>query len=363
MQGMKLYRTFMKTRQLLRAALALILCTAWTPQDFVLPRLNDSVQAGKGTVLLPVRGEPLPPGKNALWCATLQMAWDKACGHFGGPIRLLPPSPVAVALNRGRFDPAWIDNESVLTFGGLVEEGVLNEIEKGIKARGWSDSKLVPALRKDILPGDLVFHAVLSKNLSFPEPFAKLGHARIGRKSTAWFGFHPQLSEANRLREQVRVHDYQSDENFVIELASTNSFDQLILARIATPPRSLDAISKQLIPRLKRDAPLALPADVLAVPNIVVDEKTSFPQLEGRQVAGSGRYLRRALQTVDFRMDEKGVKLRSEASIAFGCSAHYSTGQPRLFILTPPFALLMRRTGAPEPYFIAWFANVDALAD
>ncbi|HCN75810.1 MAG TPA: hypothetical protein DIT13_01285 [Verrucomicrobiales bacterium] len=352
----------MKSRQILRAAFALILCTGWTPQSFV-PRLNDAGRAGNGTTLLPVRGEPLPPGKNALWCATLQMAWDKACGDFGGPIRLLPASPAAEALNRGRFNPAWIDNESVLTFGGLAGDGVLDAIEKGIKTRGWPASRMVPALRKDILPGDLVFHAVLSKSLSFPEPFAKLGHTRVGRKSTSWFGFHPQLLEANRLREQVRVHDYQSDENFVIELASKNSLDQLILARIDTPPRSLDAVSKQLISRLKRAAPHALPADVLAVPNIVVDEKNSFPQIEGRKVAGSGIYLRRALQTVDFRMDEKGVKLRSEASIAFGCSAHYSTGQPRLFILTPPFALLMKRTGAPEPYFIAWIANLDALAD
>lgn len=353
----------MKTRHLLRAALAVILCTAWTPQDFAPPRLDDAALAGRGTSLLPVRTDPLPPGKNALWCATLQMAWDKACGHFGGPIRLLPPSPAAEALNRGRFHPAWIDNASVLTFGGLAGEGVLDEITKDMKARGWAASRLASALRKDILPGDLVFHAVLLKNLSFQEPFAKLGQVRLGGKNTSWFGFHPGQLEADRLREQVRVHDYHSDKDFVIELAARDSGDQIILAKLPATPQSLDAISKRLVPRLKSAAPHALPADVLAVPNIVVDEKTSFPELEGRRVAGSGMHLRRALQTVDFRMDEKGVRLRSEASVVFGCSARHSAAQPRLFILTPPFALLMKRTGAAEPYFIAWIANVEALAD
>ncbi|MCX6866084.1 MAG: hypothetical protein NTV46_07670 [Verrucomicrobia bacterium] len=35
--------------------------------------------------------------------------------------------------------------------------------------------------------------------------------------------------------------------------------------------------------------------------------------------------------------------------------------QPRLLVLDPPFALVMKRKGAPKPYFVAWFANADLL--
>ena len=66
------------------------------------------------------------------------------------------------------------------------------------------------------------------------------------------------------------------------------------------------------------------------------------------------------MQTIDFRMDEKGVKLRSEASISFGCSAQPQV-IPRLMILDPPFAIMIKRKDAPQPYFVTWIANADLL--
>ena len=59
-------------------------------------------------------------------------------------------------------------------------------------------------------------------------------------------------------------------------------------------------------------------------------------------------------------MDEAGVKLHSEAALSFGCSVQ-APRVPRVMILKPPFVLLMKRRNAPEPYFVAWFANADLL--
>jgi hypothetical protein len=77
-------------------------------------------------------------------------------------------------------------------------------------------------------------------------------------------------------------------------------------------------------------------------------------------VAGKNLVLRQALQSIEFRMDEKGVKLHSEASISFDCSVAPQV-RPRLLVLDPPFALVMKRKGAPQPYFVVWFANADLL--
>ena len=71
-------------------------------------------------------------------------------------------------------------------------------------------------------------------------------------------------------------------------------------------------------------------------------------------------YVAQALQLIEFRMDETGGKLHSEAAISFGCSAAPQV-RPRYLILDPPFALLMKRANAPRPYFVAWFANADLL--
>lgn len=60
-------------------------------------------------------------------------------------------------------------------------------------------------------------------------------------------------------------------------------------------------------------------------------------------------------------MDEKGVRLRSEASLSIGCSAHARI-KPRVLLLDPPFAVVMKRKNAPEPYFVAWIGNADLLS-
>ena len=60
-------------------------------------------------------------------------------------------------------------------------------------------------------------------------------------------------------------------------------------------------------------------------------------------------------------MDEKGAKLDSESSIAFGCSAMPAPVIPRLIVLDPPFALILKSRDASQPYFTAWFANADLL--
>jgi hypothetical protein len=97
------------------------------------------------------------------------------------------------------------------------------------------------------------------------------------------------------------------------------------------------------------------------VPNIVVDEVMRYSELEGRRVKNqTDLILRQALQSIEFNMDEAGVKLHSEASISFGCSAQMQV-EPRLMILKPPFVLMMKRRDAPQPYFVAWIGNADLL--
>jgi hypothetical protein len=307
----------------------------------------------------PVLSEPIPDGKNALWCATFQMAWDSAAKNFGKPMRLHPASKLADALNRSSFDRRWIDDRSVLMIEGSVSDGVLEKIDKGAGERGVR-SRLTGELRKISAPGDLVFYALLVKNLEFQQPFAKLGKWKVGRNHVPWFGFTPRHLDRGELMKQVAVHHYGAKNDFVIELRTKQGEDQFLLAKLPAAPATTGAASQSVLDRLRADAPTAASEDLLAVPNVVIDEKISFSELEGRRVEGSDAFVRKALQTIDFRMDEKGVKLRSEASVSFGCSAQTSI-TPRLMILDPPFAVVMKRKNAPQPYFVAWIANADLL--
>ncbi len=158
----------------------------------------------------------------------------------------------------------------------------------------------------------------------------------------------------------MRVHHYAAKDHFVIELLGKTPDDQIILAKFPTLPKTSGEASRNTLKHLRANAPHAEAADLLAVPNIVAKEFVEFSQLEGRRVTGNGLILRKAMQSIDFTMDEKGAKLRREGGISFGCSMQHHV-VPRLMILDPPFALIMKRKNAPQPYFVAWFANTDLL--
>ena len=332
----------------------------WCPDQENLVLGDLAVLKGHGTRLAPILDESLPAGKNVLWCATFQMAWDAACKRLGRPIQLLPGSGLADSLNKNSFDRSWVDESSVFADEGNVDDGILTKISSRAGKMSGRVSPLVGRLKKFSGTGDIVFFAMLDKNLKFGQPFGKLGCWKLGDQAVPWFGFTPDQENTGPLRKQVLVHHYAAKDDFVIELLSKEPGDQLLLAKLPASPETSSGLSRNILKRLQANAPEAAFNDLLAVPNVVADESAEFSQIEGRTVVGKDLFVRTALQTVDFRMDEKGAKLHSEAEISFGCSARARI-KPRLMILTPPFALILKRRNAPQPYFLAWFANADLL--
>lgn len=342
------------------AAFVVLTSVNWSPSDVGISEIEPAVINSHGTTVTAVLDEEIPDGKNVLWCATFQMAWDSAGKRFGKPIRLQPASKLADSLNKEAFNLNGVDADSVFVTEGVVGEDVLARIDARVRAKFRQASKLALELKKSSLPDDLVFFAMLHKQLKFENPFGKLGNWKLGSRSVPWFGFTPEQQNTGKLLQQVRVHHYAAKNNFVIELITNGIGDQLLLAKLPDAPKNPGDLSRAVIGRLRNDAPAAAAKDLLAVPNVIVEESAEFTQLENRKVVSNGLPLKKALQTIDFRMDEKGVKLDSEAAISFGCSVvpHIT---PRLMVLDPPFALIMKRKNAAQPYFVAWFANADAL--
>lgn len=328
----------------------------WSPEDAGIALTDPEILQHHGTAMSPLLDQPIPAGQNFLWCATFQMAWDAACKNLGGPIQLLPASKFADSLNHARFNSNWIDGDSVFTAEGYVADGVLEKVRN----KKGSPSKLLDQLEKSSSMEDLIFYSALEKDLKFAQPFANLGSWKVGRRSVPWFGFTPEQKNTEPLLKQVRVHHYRSKDDFVIELSTSNTGDQLLLAKLPQAPKSPGSIGTSMLGHLQPNPPQALANDLLAIPNIAATQSMRFSQIEGRKLKGSVKILRLAWQTIDFRMDEKGAKLRSEAAVSFGCSASPDI-TPRLMVLNPPFALIMTRKGSPKPYFIAWFANADLL--
>lgn len=159
---------------------------------------------------------------------------------------------------------------------------------------------------------------------------------------------------------QVLVHEYKDAENFVVELKTKGGGDRLILAKLS-PGKSLWQTSDTVLKKLRANAPESGWNDRVIVPYVTLNLEEEFSALIGCRVNSMPlQEVTEAVQSIEFALDEKGVKLHSEAKMSFGCSASISV-VPRNIILEPPFLLMMKRHDAPVPYFVAWIGNADHL--
>lgn len=73
-------------------------------------------------------------------------------------------------------------------------------------------------------------------------------------------------------------------------------------------------------------------------------------------------FILEALQNIRFQLDEQGVRLKSESSIAMGCGkSSRPRDEPYVLVFDKPFLMLLQRSDAIAPYFALWVAHPEVL--
>jgi hypothetical protein len=131
------------------------------------------------------------PGRNYLYCASAQLAWDELRGKAGAAGPQLEGNPeMAAALNRAPFPRTALAERSYVARMGLVREGIQDAIRKEM-------AKKFPGIEPSLKPFDnpegVVAYAFLQKNLPFLVDFEAPDepltfHARAGDVPVRCFG-------------------------------------------------------------------------------------------------------------------------------------------------------------------------------
>ena len=277
---------------------------------------------------------------------------------------------MAAALNQHTFAKDCIDDASYVAMAGLVKDKPDQKILAAVKDKfhGAFQPRLLPEKYTTGRPQDLVAYACLWKKLSFVVPFERLEDSfTFGGVRVRAFGIGRTKASHEKMYSQVQILDYQSQNDFVVELKTTPEGDRLILARVQPQGTLRDTVTavRQRVARSQTEP--AGTNDVLIVPRFSFDLLREYTELETRWlVPGSSNVapdlcLLSALQTIKFEMDEKGVELRSEAHMAFGCGQEATPPRKHLLIFDQPFLVLLERTGARMPYFALWVDNPELL--
>lgn len=77
------------------------------------------------TIVVPALDTPIPEGKNVIWCATFQMAWDRLKNDvIGEPVQIANAKDVAERLNDAVVTDADLPDGSYYAAAGFTKDGI-----------------------------------------------------------------------------------------------------------------------------------------------------------------------------------------------------------------------------------------------
>ncbi|MHB9134169.1 MAG: hypothetical protein ACYDBB_24120 [Armatimonadota bacterium] len=368
----------------------------WVPYRAERLTFRGSSTALKQTVVVPTLDSPLPAGKNVVWCASFQAAWDQlrvaSKGIIQQPPTLLGAEGVTRRLNLTPMSTADLPATSYAA-AGMVGQGIMPAMQSAMGQRfpGVSLPEFGPLEQRDIIA-----YAYLESAIHFPIPYLNAPPMNFNGTRVACFGIREKDKyDCHDLRGQVRVlyHNY-NDKEYAIDPCQTSDV-QMVLASVtpgATLAETVAATEKKItawanrkdesekMNRLtakqdlsdeelqwlvnaqandpKNDPPELGPRDILLIPNMRWSIDHRFSELEGKSFIASPptHDLLSARQTISFNFNRSGAGLTS-----FALMKARAKGGQRTFIYDHPYLLYLRLRGHAHPFFAMWVGNAELL--
>jgi hypothetical protein len=338
----------------------------------------------KQTAVVATLDCPLPEHKNAIWCATFQMAWDKFKQDIiGEPIQVLGAEELANRLNGAPFPTGSIEEKSYYAFAGFVKNGIIEQVQKEMKQRFPSEPVPTFDSRYRTLPDVVLAYAYLNVDVRFQHPyyiygsgFGFLDSNTVWNNVTAFCATTSgRTSDEKSVRDQVEILYYDDGQvsgtaHFAVDLSKQTQPYQVILACM---PRcnTLGEAAKTLqdkIATFKNNSDYEVlrrlqPGDTLVVPDVLYKLTHHFNELLGKHLGNQkwGEYFFfEAMQKIDFTLSRTGVVLKSEGRIARTTSVQ--PAKPRHLYFDRPFLICVKkREPNATPFFLMWVDNAELM--
>jgi hypothetical protein len=319
------------------------------------------------TEIVPTLDTPLTAGKSAIWCSSIQIAWNRLRGLVGNePIKLRNAEAVAGRLNEGSASEADLAPGSFYAAAGLVDDGIVEKIRKEM-ATAFPDR---PPPDIEGLPEGAVAYAYLRASVPYkfeffdnPEPMPFIDSA--GRQTPVRaFGLRDSEKHiGGPFRSQVSVLFRQGRE-YALDLSKESEPNQVVLAKMARQD-SLASMLATIHDRAAATRPSELGSQsTLLVPNIDFRIDHHFQDLEGpdKEILNQalpGHQLLWVLQSIQFKLDRKGADLESGVDLRSLGDGH--DDDPNVFYFDGPFLIVLQKRGAKNPFFVMWVDNAELL--
>lgn len=330
----------MKKKLLLSVLGVLLLSLLIIPLTFANVEDNKLAQKTEKTAILP---------QDDVWCITFQLVWNEFMDKFsnGKPVRFVGGNPlIADELNKKLYSKDDISKSSYYIAQGKMTASLKKKIEFAIYKKFKEKSDILDKLDWSN-KNSYLFYAMLKKEFNYLTPFDNLEALSFNKseKPVKFFGINE--NSKNALRNNVSVLFYNSENDFAVKLLTKENED-VILFRTDMAD-SFENLYSYVIKNQKDEKFGA--KDVLFVPEIDVDKTISYDSLCNRQIEGSNFVVSQAIQTIKFKIDNKGGRLKSEAAMSVMKMSLEDYEPKRYFVFNKPFVLFLKEAKKDKPYY------------
>ncbi len=306
---------------------------------------------------------PIESGRNLIYCATFQLAWNSLIDDVvAEPVKLEGDPPLAQVLNKRLVEKSDLTDDCYVALAGLAKNGILDRVNTALESKF---GEAAPVEGMALRPEDILAYAFLLKDMPFEIPFEILDEpirfqSARGVVPVQGFGIESGGGgrKAKKICRQVKVISYMHPMT-CIELKTKAAEDEVILA-LVEPEEDLLSTVKTVLAivdsagqarNLKPDARLSIPV----VEFHVRKEYEEVVDVPLRNEGFHEYWIAEAIQDIRFRMDERGLHLRSRAHFLVTAS------MPMRIVFDRPFLLYIRKRGAALPFFAAWIEDPEIL--
>jgi len=300
--------------------------------------------------------------QDRLWVGSFQLVWNDFMNKIVyNPIRFREGTPISVVeLNKQTFTANDISESSYYKYAGKVRKNTKRTISRGIRKKFHESSDLLDKL--DLTPRSDMFvvYAMLKKEFEFINAFDKLGHSTFGMDDIAeYFGIGENSDR--RLAQGVEVLFYNDPNDYAVKLLTTKK-DEIYLYKNASN-KPFNFIYEEMNKKQKsfKGTTEFKKIDELKIPNISLFEEKKYDELTNRRIMGTNMVINQALQSVKFDMNNRGVKLKSEAGLTAEVTSLLPPEElvPRHFYFDNTFVIFLKEFDKQKPYFAMRINDIE----
>lgn len=299
---------------------------------------------------------------NKVWVGTFNLVWNDLMNEvIGGPIEFTNGySELANELNKQIFTKEELSDDSYFKIHGYEDLALKDKIEKGIKEKFNETSKLIDKCDWKQGKNGYVLYAMLKKEFNYLEKFPTLSDNTFGdsKEKVKYFGIEPDTSQL--ASKNIEVLFYNSKEDFAIKL-KTQEGEEIYFYRTTGENKSFEENYQEMIKKASKYTGKNTfeRSDILNIPFIQVNDEINYDELCGRYIKGTDWYIRQAIQTIDFELNNYGGSVKSEALIEETQGTVDKID--REFIFNDDFILYLKEQDKQQPYFALKVDDKDVL--